>query len=364
MSEQITKNQHFVPQCLLKYFATGPDSLVNIYDSKRDILRPPTTVNRVLSENYFYDRDNVVENFLAKHVEGTASRIIEGIATNPIGKLNYNRIDLLRFIAVQLNRTPSALATVMEFIDKFTGTMFQRLGELNGFDEDEMKSVKLVFNDPKALLARQTIEGTLNWPLLEDLKWHVLINETNEPFVISDHPVAHYNWHLRNSNELAYTSLTSCGLQVFLPISRSITLCLYDGDIYKMGCKRHHYSSIQNESDVHILNELQIRSRGSYIVFPSASQSASIRMRCNKYPESSLHQNHAWSSEPVASGSDQMKSTHAVWRTQAKIQTWLSVVNIKRRIKKLPIECYDRRPDVVKAHQLYVSKARARSNAL
>jgi len=62
---QITKNQHFVPQSLIKHFSEG-DEVVYVYDSKRNILRPPTSVARVLSENYFYDRDNLVENFLAQ----------------------------------------------------------------------------------------------------------------------------------------------------------------------------------------------------------------------------------------------------------------------------------------------------------
>jgi hypothetical protein len=356
MTEQISRNQHFVPQCLLKHFAAGPDSLVSIYDSKRDILRPPTTVNRVLSENYFYDRDNVVEKFLAEKVEGPASRIIESIATNPRVKFEYNQKDLLRFISVQFSRTPSALANTLELADKFASTLFQRLGELNGFDEDAMKSVRLVCKDPKALLARQTIQGALNWPLLMDLKWHVLINETKEPFIISDHPVAHFNWYLRNSNDLAYTSLTSCGLQIFLPISHSISLCLYDGDVYKMGNKRDHYSIIQNEEDVHALNDLQIRNRDSYMLFTSACQSASIKMRCKKYLDSSLHQTHSWSSEPVGIGADQFKSTHAVWRTQAKIQTWPSFTHVKRRVKKRPIECYERRPDVVRQHEIFLKK--------
>jgi hypothetical protein len=357
---QITKNQHFVPKSLLKHFTVGADELVNVYDSKRNILRPPTTINRVLSENYFYDRDNVVENFLAEHVEGPASRIIEGIANNPTHSLDYNRIDLLRFISVQLNRTPSALATALECIDKFTGTIFQRLGELNRFDEEATKGVKLVMKDPKALLARQTVEGALNWPFLEDLQWHVLINKTNKPFVISDHPVVHYNWYLRESNELGYTSLTSCGLQIFLPISKSVTMCLYDSKVYKVGVKRLPHSEVENKSDIRILNELQFRNRDSFIVFPLTSQALYIQQQCHKIPASSLHQNHAWSSSPTQSGTDEMKSTHAVWITQVRMKEWLSVSKIKRRIRKQAVECHDRKPEVVEAHKLFIENARAR----
>lgn len=73
---KITKNQHFVPQFLLKNF-TSQSEVVNIYDSVRNILRPPTSVNRVLAENYFYDKDNSVENFLADKIEGPASLVLK-----------------------------------------------------------------------------------------------------------------------------------------------------------------------------------------------------------------------------------------------------------------------------------------------
>ena len=361
---QITKNQHFVPELLLKHFTDGDDELVNIYDSKLSKLRPPTTINRVLSENYFYDRDNAVEKFLATHVERPASKIISNIAKNPYGKLDYNRIDLLRFTAVLLNRTPIALSTTLEWIDKFTRTIFHRLGELNGFDEEAMKGVKLVMKDPKTLLARQTVEGALNWPLLEDLQWHVLVNKTETAFVISDHPVVHYNWYLRESNDLSYTSLTKCGLQIFLPISKSVMLCLYDSKIYKMGEKMFHYSNIEIESDTRLLNDLQFRNRGRFVVFPYLKQASYIKNLCHKFPASSLHQNHALSYSPMDTGAEEIKSTHAAWRTQVRMEKWLSVCRIKRQDQKRAVECYDRKPEIVQAHKIFIEKERAKSGTL
>ncbi len=359
---QITKNQHFVPQSLIKHFSKG-DDVVNVYDSKRNISRPPTYVARVLSENYFYDRDNLVENFLAQNVEGPAAPIFQNIVDDPTAPIICNRIDLLRFITVQLNRTPSALSASLKNIDNFTTTLIKQLGELNGFDEETIENVKFVLNDPKAVLGQQTVEGALNWPLLDDLDWHILINKTDTSFVISDHPVVHYNWHLRSSNNIiAYTSLTSCGLQVFLPISRTITLCLYDKKIYKFGDKRYDYSYVDKISDVILLNELQFRSRESFIVYDSATQTDYVIKSCQKFPESSLHKYQSWASSPEPSENDEIRSTLVNYRTQFGYNRWLSMSKVKRRISKKAIECYDRSPMIVEGHKEYIKKARAHAN--
>lgn len=357
---QITKNQHFVPQSLIKHFSKN-DGVVNIYDSKRKISRPPTSITRVLSENYFYDRDNVVENFLAQNIERPAAPVFGNIVTNPTIPVTCNRIDVLRFITVQLNRTPSALSTTIQNIDNFTHSLIEQISELNGFNEETTKNMRLVLDDPRAILGRQIAEGALNWPLLDDLGWHILINKTDTSFVLSDHPAVQYNWYLKKSNDLAYTSLTSCGLQIFLPISHSITLCLYDKKIYKFGDKKSQFSFLDRLSDILLLNELQFRSRDSFIVYDSSDQTDYVINSCKKFPESSLHQNRVWASKPEPSGSDKFKSTHVTYRTQLNFNYWLSICKIKRRASKKPIECYDRNPVIVEAHREFIEKLRART---
>ncbi|MGA4605122.1 DUF4238 domain-containing protein [Pseudoalteromonas maricaloris] len=356
---QITKNQHFVPQSLIKHFSKA-DEVVNVFDSKRNISRPPTTVARVLSENYFYDRDNSVENFLAQKVEGPAAPIFESIVVNPTIPIVCNRADLLRFVTVQLNRTPSALYASLQNIDNFTTSLIRQIGELNGFDEETIESVKFVLDDPKAILGQQTVEGALNWLLLDDLEWHVLINKTDVSFVLSDHPVVHYNWYLRDSNNLAYTSLNSCGLQIFLPISHSVTICLYDKKVYKFGDKNSHFSFVDKTSDILLLNELQFRSRESFIVYDSSAQTDYVIKSCKRYPESSLHNNHSWTSNLEESENDEIRSTHVIYRKQLKLNHWLSMSKVKRRITKKTIECYDRNPVIVERHRKFIEKLRER----
>lgn len=349
---------------LLRQFSGGEDGAVQIYDSLRDIHRPPTSIRRVLAQNFFYDDDNLVERFLAESVEGPASLYIEQIVESPRSPVRQGNIDLLRFLSVQMNRTPQALDTALSWIDKFTGTLFRQIGELNGFSAEDVSGIKLKMNDERALLSRQTVEGALNWPLLEDLSWHVLINRTERLFIISDHPVVHYNWYLRTSNNISYTSITKLGVQIFLPISPTITLALIDKRIYKFGAKGSSYTEIFDTSDIDVLNKLQVRARKAFVVFPVGMSSEYVIQLCRQLPANSLHRSHAWSSNPVQMGEDKLKSTQAVWRTQVSLHEWLTFSKVKRRIAKEELKCCDRKPDVVEAHELFIKLARNRSNAL
>ena len=358
MMAELTKNQHFVPRLLLRNFAGGEDGVVQVFDSKRGVLRPQTSVRRVLSQNYFYDDDNIVESFLAKHVEGPAAPIIESIIQNPGIAIPNGSLELLRFICVQMNRTPGALDTALEVIDKFTATVFQRLGELNGFPAEDMAGIKLKLQDERVLLGSQTIEGALNWPLVRDLSWHVLSNGTSLPFVISDNPVVRYNWYLRDSRDPSYTSLTKHGVQIFMPLSPVVTLALVDKSIYKFGKKHCHHSVLLNAQDVELLNSLQFRNRQSFIVFPEYLSACYVKERCRALPASSIFENHAWSSELVQADSKNLKSTHAVWRTQARFPYWLSISKVKRKIFKGELLCHDREPETVEAQRAFIKMAR------
>lgn len=361
---KITKNQHFVPQFLLKNFMYS-NEVVNIYDSTREKLRPPTSVNRVLAENYFYDKDNSVENFLRDKVEGPASLVIKQFSPKheeqavPLNQ--KSKIDVLRFLTVQLNRTPRAFNDSLENIDNFFDVLFKEIGELNNFEESAINSVKFKLNDPKDILRMQTVEAALNWPLIDDLEWHFIINNTHTDFVISDHPVVHYNWYLRDSTKIDYTAITNRGVQMFLPISPIVTLCLYDHKVYKLGRKDCSYTEVNNESDIDILNDLQFRSRDSFIVFGDTTQSEYVSNKCQLIPQNSMFNKFSESTPPVEAGIGKLKSTQVQWREQFTINKWLSFCKIKNKLRrKQPLDDYVRRPDIVQEHRCFIDKMRDR----
>ncbi|EKB1992535.1 DUF4238 domain-containing protein [Vibrio parahaemolyticus] len=358
-----TRNQHFVPRCLLKNF-TSDDNVVNIYDSYRGKLRNPTSIDRVLAENYFYDRDNVVENFLAEYIEEPASRVLKMFRGESNAPLDSKaQIDLLRFIVVQLNRTPSALSTTLNTLYSLMNEVIKQLGAMNNFSEDVINSIEFSLNDPKDILRMQTVESVLHCPLILDLEWHFLVNDTNTEFIISDHPVVHYNWYLRNLNEMDATGITKRGTQIFLPLSSRVTLCLYDKQVYKIGDKGSTYTVVDNTDDIRLLNELQFRSRDSYIVFTSRKAADYVKGACDRISSNSLYRHEFDSKEPIING-DEARSIIAQWRSPHIFSRWFSFSKIKKKFAKRAICNVDRCPDIVMVHRQEMEALRQREKAL
>jgi len=358
---QITKNQHFVPKCLLKNFLSN-DQSINIYDSSRKKLRPPTIVDRVLAENYFYDKDNLVENFLAEIIEAPAAKVLKVFrGEEPAAPMDADsHIAILRFLLVQLSRTPSAHQVSLNNIDNLFGELIKQIGQLNNFDEEIINSVKFSLNDPKDILRMQTVGAALQVPLILDLDWHFLINGTTTSFVISDNPVINYNWYLRNSNTIDRTSLAKRGTQIFLPVSKNITLCLYDSKVYKMGDKHSHYTTIRAESDVRLLNEFQFRSRQSYIVFDSIDDANYVQSECDKIPSNSLHV-YKFHSQGVFTEDEQIKSGIAQWREPHIFNNWLSCCKVKSKLLKRSLWNDNRQTKTLNEHYEHLAKIREKA---
>lgn len=345
---ELTKNQHFVPRMLLRHFTTGGDEDVQIFDSTRNKIRS-SSIRRVLSRNNFYDDDNEVEKFLAEKVEGPAAVAVNSIVADPSRVIEPGLPALLTFVAVQMARTPSTQSQALDFVDGFSSMFFEQFAALNGYPIESMRNLKWRPTDERVMRNRLLLRSVLNRWLLEDLSWHVLSNGTNLPFVISDHPAVLYNWYLRDSGDPGYTGMTKKGVQIFVPLSPTVTLALIDKSVYKFGEKGSSHTVLHDKRDVELLNSLQFRSRQDFIVFPLAMDAGYVKRSCAEIPASSLVHVHAARTDPVPTSGDKLSSHVYVWRAQVQYEQWLSVCKVKRRVSKRTAECSDRRPETVAA---------------
>lgn len=339
----ITKNQHYVPRLLIRNFAEKDK--VWTYDSSRDLLRTAKPEG-VFAENYYYDRDNLVENFLCT-VESLAAPKIDRILEEPTSRIESPEVDLLRFITVQQGRTPGAYANARDNLKSYTDSFIRQQFEILGVDKKEYEGLTISLKDEKDLLRVAAVGSALNWPVIRDLKPHVLINKTPSDFVISDNPVVFYNWYLREEGGMWATGLTKLGVHIFLPISNRVMLTLFDSRTYKVGEGRNDFTYLNCIDDVKLLNSLQFRNRVSSIIFTSASQESCVREGCAKFSPSSLFKNNSGTTEPVPIGGGKLSAQHFVWRTQLKLNSWLSIVKVKRKASKLINRNQDRDPQFV-----------------
>lgn len=342
-------NQHYVPGLILKNFRS-PER-VSVYDATRDMVRHNLLPKNVLHERYFYGKDPSVENFLSRFVETPVAPLLDQLAERNIEHNSKPSRELLRFVLVQWTRTPSFLNETLDVIEKFTGTLIRQIGELNDFPPDAIENIKVVPSDPKAIMNRLMLRSVLMTDLIQDLGQALLINETSTPYVIADHPVAHYNWYYKDSADPSRTAFTARGLQVFMPLSPSVTLCLYDKGVYKLNNNRSPIVAVNNDEDVHLLNGLQASSRADMIIFHKQESESYVRSLCVEFAAGTLHSSSAGFTAVRSVANDRLASENSVWRSQARIDRWLSFVSIRTKARASRGSVAQRDPDAVRANQ-------------
>ena len=346
MNKQKTKNQHYVPRCLLKHFCW--DEKINIYDLERTVVRHNQSVKKVFSQNYFYGKDNVVESFMAERIEAPVSRILEKIIDGNF-KIDSEDLSILgKFILSLYYRTPKAIEGASSFTNSMIESIVSELLSLNGYDPAEASSGHFDFYQDR-LASFITFEGVLDAALLSDLKYHIIKNETSSEFYISDHPVFIYNWFYRDLEDVRVTSLASIGLQIFLPLSPQITLCLYDSKVYKYG-QRSSVSCISNDDDIEILNSLQVINSDSIIGFYSKENETHIKQLYERYKNIKLHQYESGILSTNKENEGEIRSRHFTFRRQAKLEKMPSFIKLNKRSKDYVSSYQERYPDLSAIH--------------
>jgi hypothetical protein len=90
-----TKNQHYVPQFLLKRFSSNKRSVSQLL-IKEDKLIENSSIKAQCSEANFYDHDNVIEKSLS-NTEGLISEILREIDSNRLSLLSADEFISLAF---------------------------------------------------------------------------------------------------------------------------------------------------------------------------------------------------------------------------------------------------------------------------
>lgn len=362
MSKQITKNQHYVPQCLLRHF--GYDSKngkrINVFDIERSVVRYNQSVKEVFSQNYFYGKDNKVETFMAEKIEGPASNIVDKIVDGDFNIAGEDTLTLHRFILSLFYRTPEASERVNGFVNSQLESIVRELLSLNGFDPEEASAGRLkLYQDHLASLI--TVQGVLGAVFLRDMEYHIIKNETASEFYISDHPVFIYNWFYRELEHPAVTSINAIGLQIFLPLSPKITLCLYDPKVYKYG-QRSLVTCVSNDKDIEILNSFQIINSNSIIGFYSSKNESHVKQLCERYKNIILRQYESGILSTSEECKGRRRSTHFVFTRQEKLMKMPSFIKVKKKLKSYASSYQERDPQLsAEFKKLIINEQRQRS---
>jgi hypothetical protein len=353
MDQKTTKNQHYVPQCLLKNFSVKhkkDDYRINIFDVTKKTTRFNQSTKEVFSQNFFYDKDNKVEQFLSNKIEDKAAIEIANIIEGDLCQIKDFSTTLLKFISVQLYRTPEAISQPLEFINSFFKPLAMQHVQAKGYDleqaQEAISGLRLLPKDIRSFRSRLALQGILASKLLEDLKFHLIINNSDVEFFISDHPVNQYNWLYRDLDSTSATALTARGVQIFMPISADKLICLYDPKVYKYGNKNDWSTATTNNKDVIILNELQAINTSSVIGFKSRTMESEVVRLATRFKDISLFETKSILSAPVTINEQQSTSTQITYRKQRKIKILPSFIVLRKNARGFAKKFEERDPEL------------------
>jgi hypothetical protein len=193
--------QHYVPHFVLKRFGRGNTNQIYAFD-KSTGKTFSGAANKLAAERKFYDFEFMgvsvsLEQSLGE-LESKTAQCVESILQR--GRLATQGPDLIeerstiiRFLAVQLVRTPGALAKQNDLSKKL-----QAVARELGAPEDYFKPPQEVGTDQnavKANFARQICNANKDLgPALLEKDWLLMQTDLKHPFLLRDHPVVTDNY--------------------------------------------------------------------------------------------------------------------------------------------------------------------------
>ena len=205
-------------------------------------------------KDYFYGKDLGLEESFS----GEESLVASYTLNDNIEKLNGLTSEQLhivaRFVHYQRIRTHALAEQLNSMGEAYVKHLCQPRADAEGVD---ISRVKVKFPDPQIFAI---FKAAALVPLLYDLKIKFLIPNCTLGLILSDHPVISYNqWAENHPKYRKYRGISGFvykGLQLFLPISPSLCIALYDPKTYEYGSKKTITGKI-GKKDVIRLNKIQ-----------------------------------------------------------------------------------------------------------
>ncbi|MFK8000652.1 MAG: DUF4238 domain-containing protein [Polyangiales bacterium] len=275
------KNHHYVPQFLLRYFATDEKQrTIRLYLVKAGKVVENASIRHQCSVDYFYGTGGELEKKFGE-LKGAASKVVAALTTGEVPEpLTEEYALFLVFVCFQKNRTLRAAKAVATQYEAFSRVVVRAADDI--VRESDHPIIPLDAPAPvDAIGLSLDIAGELAFAV-QDLRLKVLVNETEEEFVTSDAPVVFHNqWSGK-------TGATSQGLQIFFPVSPVHMAIFYDPDIYQVGWDNGDSAAVKTVEEVRSLNFLQLGNADHAVYFRDSTSAKFLTPRTKEPPAPEL----------------------------------------------------------------------------
>jgi hypothetical protein len=221
--------QHYVPQLLLRNFSfpgRGKQEQIHVFDKQKGRAFS-TGVDNIVAERKFYDfkaadgKEATLEDLLSELEAELRNVLLKLLAARTLSALTPGEKAWVSiFLAVQFLRTRNFREMTRQ-MQTAIGDKIERLGlepsKVPGFfgpeNEDEIKRFSAYF------LLRNVKPYS---QLLADKIWTLFETSESNPFWVGDNPLALHND--RDFGPYGNIGLAAAGIQIYLPLSPTITL--------------------------------------------------------------------------------------------------------------------------------------------
>ena len=313
-----TRQHHYVPQFYLRRFKSRCRR-INLHNIHRSLTIPDASIKHECSKPNYY-RTAQIEDALAE-LEARAASAIPALCD---GGRGCDMDTVRQFIAVQLLRTPS--------FTRRTETTHSKFQEIFGGDvvnADSMRTIRFDAVEPKNLPVYNLRMSDALARAMEDLR-SIVVETAAGAFITSDNPVFKYNQYLEEIRNHGTTGLGQTGIQIFLPLSPKHVLVMYDKDVYDYVKKQ-----LPTETDVEVLNGLQVISASNNLYFNDGTKSAIVQDLASQYAH--LRQDDPTVLAEFSSDDNPQHSLAITYDQTPNVGLNLSFLRVKQRAARLSI---------------------------
>lgn len=254
ITETSTKNQHYVPQFLLKKFSLDRKT-IKVYQKDKGRIIENAPIKNQCSKKWFYGKGKTEDKL--SQLEGDGAKVIKRVLEDK--KVDFKeKAQLYQFIYLQSIRTLKKINLINETTKEVKKKILRSMAEIEGLkDIDEIIS-EIVEQDSMMAPEELVKKSEVDYKRILDLDFVILKIENLEKikqneFIIGDSPVVHYNYYFQRFNG----GLERYGEMIIMPLSPYETIILYDKniyDFYNINKNKVIYIGIE---DIQKLNSLQ-----------------------------------------------------------------------------------------------------------
>jgi hypothetical protein len=229
-SSRVPENQHYVPQMLLRGFAYRRKKEWYVYAFDKQVERAfPTNIRNIAAERGFYEfmlkgqsfRYEQTLSSLEYNTSSAFSKLLDSGRVSTLSEEDRSWVSV--FLAAQHVRTKNFRQSLLD--------MDRRLCELitsSGGNPHKVKGYRPFRNEDelKYFVLRFLMENLSNFAShMMSKQWVLMETTPSRPFWIGDNPVAMHNF--QNFGPYGNIGLAIPGIEIYLPIHREKTLCLW-----------------------------------------------------------------------------------------------------------------------------------------